>query len=526
MDDAKYKVLITTSGRDNKLGEVTNFTNKVMLRVGKKPTLSYIVESYPENIPFVITLGDHAQQIKDFMELAYPDRTVTYVHIDKNTGEGSSHGYSMLSACESLQCPFIYHASDTILLDKIHEPTSNWLGGFRGEKNENYSSVGLSSSKIMSFQDKGAKEFDYQHVGVVGVHDYQSFWTNLKALHNQNPLDQTLNDSKVIEQMVQQGVEFTVKEFHKWHDTGNKKALELARKNIPDTFENLDKLDESIFLFDDFVIKFFHDEKRINERVERATVLGDLVPNVSDVKNTFYKYPYVPGDLYADVATENNFYKFLEWSEANLWKPSKQIEPSEFKNICHDFYEKKTIERIGLFRERTNTKDFGQVINGVQIPPISELISSIDFNWLCTSEQSHFHGDFILDNIIKTEDGFKLIDWRQNFGGQIETGDKYYDLAKMNHNLTVNHHVVHNELFTVKTNDEQVFVDIMRKQNLVDCQAEFFRFLKDKNLDIKKVKVLTALIWLNIAPLHPEPHNYNLFLYYFGKYNLYKALQS
>ena len=42
------------------------------------------------------------------------------------------------------------------------------------------------------------------------------------------------------------------------------------------------------------------------------------------------------------------------------------------------------------------------------------------------------HGDLQFDNILITNDKkFKLIDYRDNFGGKIEYGDKYYDLAKL-----------------------------------------------------------------------------------------------
>ena len=44
------------------------------------------------------------------------------------------------------------------------------------------------------------------------------------------------------------------------------------------------------------------------------------------------------------------------------------------------------------------------------------------------------------------------------------------------------------------------------------------------NLDLKKVKVLTALIWLNMSPLHD--YKMGEFLYYFGRLNLYKSLKK
>lgn len=82
-----YKVLITTSGIGSRLGEFTKYTNKSLLRIGNKPAISYIVESYPENTSYVITLGYYGQQVKDFLQLAYPDRSFEFVTVDKYEGE-------------------------------------------------------------------------------------------------------------------------------------------------------------------------------------------------------------------------------------------------------------------------------------------------------------------------------------------------------------------------------------------------------------------------------------------------------
>ena len=48
-----YKVLITASGLGSRLGNLTKFTNKGLVRIGKKPALSYIIESYPDDVESV-----------------------------------------------------------------------------------------------------------------------------------------------------------------------------------------------------------------------------------------------------------------------------------------------------------------------------------------------------------------------------------------------------------------------------------------------------------------------------------------
>lgn len=50
-----HKVLITTSGLGTRLGELTAYTNKCLIRIADKPVISHIIEAYPENTEFIIT---------------------------------------------------------------------------------------------------------------------------------------------------------------------------------------------------------------------------------------------------------------------------------------------------------------------------------------------------------------------------------------------------------------------------------------------------------------------------------------
>ena len=49
-----------------------------------------------------------------------------------------------------------------------------------------------------------------------------------------------------------------------------------------------------------------------------------------------------------------------------------------FKEKCFDFYYEKTLSRISLLFERNNLVDKEEVINGIKIPKISDLLTKID----------------------------------------------------------------------------------------------------------------------------------------------------
>ena len=209
-------------------------------------------------------------------------------------------------------------------------------------------------------------------------------------------------------------------------------------------------------------------------------------------------------------------FRSLRWANDKLWISKKD---DQYKENALAFYKDKTLLRIHKFLEKYNLKDEFDVINGTLVPSMETLLEMVDFDSIIGPDPTGFHGDFILDNIIETEDGFCLIDWRQDFAGDLEIGDMYYDLAKLNHNLTVNHDIVSKNLFSPSSDN----CYILTNSTLNECKIELESFIKENSYDIKKVNILTSLIWINMAPLHEYP--FNNFLFNFGKYNLFKQLK-
>ena len=515
----KYKVLITTSGTGSRLGDLTNYLNKSLVRVGKKPAISYIIEQYDDDIEFVITVGYKSNLVVDFLTLAYPNKKFTFVYVDKYEGDGSSLAYSISKAEKELQCPFIYQACDTIVFKKIDNFQNNWSGVYKKDHIDNslYRTIKINNNYISKINNKGDINFDYIFIGISFIKDYNLFWQSMKEVLKESKND--LSDCDVINKMIKKS-NFNYVIYDEWLDIGNTQSLLDAREKIFDKFELLDKVDESIYLFDNFVIKYFDNKKTLKNRVERTKILNDLVPKIIDYKENFYKYEYIDGELLSENIDNNKFKNFLDWLKKNLWTLSKN--KKDFYEICKNFYFNKTEKRLFQLYDILNIKDKEEVINGILVPSINDLISKIDVDLLCESEPYNFHGDLILDNVLLIENGFKLLDWRQDFGGDIERGDIYYDLAKINHNLILNHGLINKKLFYVENKGNNIECDILRSNKLCECQEIFYNFLLINNYDIKKVKLLTSLIWLNMSPLHDYP--LNKFLYYFGKYNLYKNI--
>ena len=67
-------------------------------------------------------------------------------------------------------------------------------------------------------------------------------------------------------------------------------------------------------------------------------------------------------------------------------------------------------------------------------------------------------------------------------------------------------------------------VDLLMSNNLYNCQKILFDFLDQEGFSKNKVNLMSAIIWLNMAPLHNYP--LDVFLFYFGKLNLYRSLNA
>ena len=454
----EYKVLLTTSGVGSRLGHITDFTNKSLVRVGDKPSISHIVETYPINVTFVVTLGYFGSHVRDYLELAHPDRAFEFVEVEKFQGAKSSLLHSMKKAKDFLQAPFIFHVCDAIVDYKPAFPFENWIAGSAGDAcSSTYRTLNVrNGTSLDSINEKGEIGFDLAYPGLVGISDYKLFWEKL----------------------------------------------------------------EEIIILNGSVIKFFYDDKIVRKRVKRSEILSGLVPSVEASKKNFFKYGFVEGNLFAKSINTCTMKRFLDWAHLNMWSKGLGV---DIRSECDAFYFDKTHRRAKAF---LNGKDDVAIrINGENVDPIDTLMSALDRQMMIDGVSSIIHGDFILDNVVETKSGYTLIDWRQDFAGLLDVGDTYYDLAKLNHNLIFNHDIVNKGHYSIDYGDDGgITCDILVKKNMLDCQEVLHSFINENNYNLEKVELLTAIIWINMAPLHEYP--LNKFLFNFGKYNLQRALNK
>jgi NDP-sugar pyrophosphorylase family protein len=515
------KVIITTSGIGERLGEHTKYTNKSLVKVGDKYAICYIIENYDKDTHFIITLGHYGNYVKDFLTMAYPERNIEYVDVDKYQGEGSSLGYSLLKSENLLQCPFIFHCCDAIVQSPIQtSPIKNTLYVSSHNSNMQYSSIIVENNIVKELNDKNSQSYDYVYTGIAYIHDYVEFWRNLNNVFVENPNNSSLSDIHAIKRMMSQGITFEYNVLQDWYDTGNKTSYNKLKESFKPKYEVLEKPTESLCFISNIVIKFINDENINAKRVLRGNALYPLTPKIHSSTTNFIKMELVDGVILSEVYKHGIIYDLLQWAREHLWLYNDKN--NKYIDCCKRFYILKTIKRIN---ELPFLADERSIINGMDCKNIQVLIENIPIELLCTDTFVQFHGDFILDNILlDSSSKFKLIDWRHEFDDQLTHGDLYYDLAKLRHNLILNHKNINNGLFEIKYDydENNVVVDLKCNYFHVKELEDYDRFIYKNGYNMRKIKILTALIWLNMAPLYDG--KFREFLFYFGKYNLARLL--
>lgn len=504
-NNVKEKVLITTSGLGSRLSEYTSFTNKSLVSIGDAPAITRIIESYPLGTHFVVTLGYKGELVHDYLKIAHPATTFEFVGVDNFAGEGSSLAYSMLRASNLLQCPFIFHAGDT-LSDEVGSLTGkpgNWITGAKEVESDLYVSFDQEAGVLTKIHQKGQDVYDYVYPGVVGIEDYLSFWSHLRQEVEGAESTDSIIDLNGIKRMVDDGVSFQVVPITDWRDIGSMAKMLIARSHFGTTLPTLEKMDESIFRVEGHVIKFFADPAKVAKRVERAKALAPGVPDVVDASKNFYKYEFVHGEIASHRLSTERFESLLSWAHGTWWsKKTPDLNSGAFaNNEISNFYISKTITRLTDFEVKHKIQDCIRTINGKEYPSVREMMKIIANEHLLQGVPRLIHGDFVLDNIVVTEDGPIGIDWREDFGGNTQVGDLNYDLAKLYHSCLISHEALRDELFICEEEEGEFFVDIWQKKSLTENIPILEAFIDEHCGQKEQVQIIVPLIWINMSPM-------------------------
>ena len=502
------KICILAAGKGTRMGPICKNINKSLLPINNKAIISHIIEKFSKTDSFVIGLGYKAEQVKSYLKAAHSDKKFEFVKIKNFDGKGSGPGLSLLNCRNHLNEPFIFLPCDCIFSDKLENlPNENWIGVSKVMVNESdqYCNVGIKNKRVVDIRDKIKSSKDYYaFTGLLFVKDYKEFWNGLKKNVMIKKERQVSNG--LVELMKGSGL-YTKK--IKWNDIGDlKKYIEIQKRFDS---KSIAKTNEFIYFINNKVIKFFSDEKIVEKRVKKAKVKPKIFPNVERCGKNFYWYQLWNGRQLYSCVTPTLFKKLLNWLDEKVWT-NVNLDSTTTRNLCKDFYYKKTMSRISLFQKENPNFKFPKIINGKSVPSLKKLLEQIPWSRLFTGIPSFIHGDLQFQNILYSRKlgEFLLIDWRQDFAGNIEVGDLYYDLAKLYGGIIMNYDYIMKDLYNFHQDGNNVTVSLIKWKNDDNYQKILDDYIKQKNLDFEKIRLLVGLIYINMAALHHSPFNFAL----------------
>ncbi len=514
-------VFIPTAGLGERLKDKTKYLNKSLLDLNNKPIISHIIEKFPLNTKFVIALGYKGNIVKEYMNIAHKNRNIKFVNVRPFEGKKSGLGLTLLKSSKFLQNPFLFISCDALIKKFNISQNYNWVGYSNKSAGTNYRSLDIKKKKLLKINEKSKKFKNKKtYIGVAFIKDYKFFWKETKKNFN-NSINQ--GEVLAINKLIKSKSVFCKKLM--WDDTGSTDNYEKIKKKYSKKNDHniLNKSNETIWFINNLVIKFSSDKNFIKKRAKRSLLLKNFVPKLVNIEKNMYAYKYIKGNVFSKNLSLKKFKILLSFLK-KFWKINKPRNNIKFRSDCIKFYKDKTRLRIKMLHKRYKLNDTINTINNKKIPSISTLFKKTDWQKLSNGISSRFHGDLHFENIIMNNDKkITLLDWRQEFEKNLDKGDLYYDLGKLMHGLIVDHNQINANNFQIKINKNNVFLKIRRKKSHKICLKYFEKWLIENNFDLIKVRIITALIFLNIAPLHHHP--YSLFLYFLGKKMLEKNTQ-
>lgn len=516
-------VCILTAGKGTRMGALGHTLNKALHPIDGMAIITHIINKFPVDAEFVIGVGFLGQQVRQYLQIAHGNRKISFAEIGNFDGPGSGPGHSLLCCRAILQKPFYFVSCDTLWDNELDwKLDKNWFGVAHVNPADsiNYCNLKVMGTKVVDLLDKTRVE-DESYLAFVGlcfIKDFSIFWRALENTEKVAGEHQISNGVKAL--IVHSDAQAVNVE---WTDVGDAGKYKKAVSR----YENYDfsKENEALYIVDRQVIKFFSDATIAERRVIKSKLNPSVFPQITRYEGQFYAYDFQPGETLYKISSRATFNHLLEWLGTNLWM-RQAVDPDLMRSVCLKFYQEKTLERLNMYNRKYEQTDDTLVVNGRRVPATSELLSQVPWERVSEGIACFMHGDLQFDNILfdAQKNSFLLLDWRQDFGGHVEFGDLYYDLAKLYGGIFLNYDFIKLNLLSYAESEQGIIFDFAQRFHTQNYLQQLSEYVESNGYDLVKVKILVALIYLNMSPLHHYP--FDKMLYSLGRDLLYTELQT
>jgi hypothetical protein len=405
------------------MGRAGDALHKALVPLDGRAIISHQIDLAPADARIIVCTGYRAAQVKDYLELAHPDREIAFAPVQGWDSPGGGPGHSLLAVRPLMMSgeDLIFTSCDTLWqADQLWDITLSWAGVApvpAGTAPERWCRIGSSGASATAIYDKTAPSQPgdaYTGLAMIAAHDLPAFWAGIM---DSGLLGQERQVTGGLQALIDRHA-LAVRRLV-WTDIGD----EAAYMQAVAAWSGYDwtKPDEVTYVLPATgrVVKFRADQDSLTRRVERQESIAGAVPKLADTRPNMLAYEYVPGVTAYEAAEADMGLvpRLLDWAHRDLWHPVMVLNPSL---ACDRFYRVKTLGRVAMLQPG--------------LRKIAEAaVSRIDWDELeLGCRPVTFHGDFNLGNVVVSPDGsFTGIDWREDFAGETRWGDRRYDLAKL-----------------------------------------------------------------------------------------------
>jgi dTDP-glucose pyrophosphorylase len=502
-------VCILAAGQGTRISAFGGRLHKALLPLGEMPVLTRIIGAFPATSEFVVALGHESEQVRGYLALAHPEVSIRFIDIDPYAGPGSGPGRSLLACREAVDGPFVLTACDAICTLPIPRPDFNWMGVQYVDDPAGWCTLTVDDGRVSALHYRDPDGPHQAFVGVAGIHDASLFFEGL---------ERSLSESGEIqvnggfEALLDRGI--TTVEVG-WLDTGMDDTYGEARKalGIEHDLTIAGKQNDVTYRVSDRVVKVFFEAGKAGRLCRRLASVQGAGPLLLGSNEVGIAYEYVEGVPLDHVVEPGLVRDFLNWCEASLW--SADVDAAGFAASCRAVYVDKSQERLDAFCRQQGWVEEPDClrINGLETSCIGQHLADLvtDRAFTLSGQPSSIHGDLHGANVIVGDDGFRLIDWREQFGSSAEVGDVYYDLGKFVHTLELSVQVMERHDYTTRLDGTEAEVRHPADEGLSACREAFWDWLGGR-FDARRTAVADALVFVGMAPLYEPPLSTHLYL--------------
>lgn len=514
--------IIPASGRPTNRIVANSSLPDAMLPINGKPVIGYIVEDLLSRQinRIVVVLNKNDSHTEKYLVNKFGTKSEINVVYNSDCDRGCGFSISLgTKYLKDEEGAFVY-LGDTIYNSALSFNKNFLLVSKKYESSEKWCFV-EEQAKGLVFKNK---PISYSGNGKIlcGLYFFKNGRAFKKAMLKVEKSYQILQVSHIIEEYAK-SEDFKLVDAKKWYDCGNIENYYKAKMDF------LKVRNFNSTCYNDLYSYITKSSKKI-EKIENEinwykNIPADLkifTPRLIDFKVTkqlanysleFYGYQSL-GDLWVFGSLNGKLWQVVInrlFDIVGLFKKYKAKLPlSNFRAI----YYNKTLERLETMRKEPYWQKIMAVdyieINGKKYKNINfyqDQLKNAPRDLYNKKEISFIHGDFCLSNILFDPGSriFKFIDPRGSFGKVSVYGDIKYDLAKLRHSFSGFYDFLISDMFELKEHDSSTFSFTHYVENSQREVASYFDSeLVKRGYDVEKIKLIEALLFLSMIPLHNE----------------------